>query len=80
MTLLMNLEGTSSIPITLSESELKELNWGDHFLLRHSIVDGKLVIEAAKIPFYTSEQLLTGITPEIIGGEISTGYSVGEEL
>ena len=80
MTLLLDVEGAGTYAIKISETEAKELNWSSQVLLRHSIVDGKLVIEVAPIPTYSLEELVAQITPENRHSETEWGLSVGNEF
>lgn len=44
-----------------------------------SLEDGRLVVTPVTLPEYRLEDLLAGITPENLHGEIDTGPSVGAE-
>jgi antitoxin MazE len=44
-----------------------------------SLEDGRLVVSPVTVPEYRLEDLLAGITPENLHGEIDTGPSMGAE-
>ncbi len=77
---MMLVKWGNSTGIRISKTKIEELNWNEHTQLRESVVDGKLVIEALSSPKYTLEQLMAGVTPENLHGEISTAVSVGNEF
>ena len=42
-----------------------------------SVIDGKIIIMPKK---YTLSELLAGVTPENLHGEVETGFAVGNEI
>lgn len=61
----------------------EQLHWNEATEVEAHVIDGKLVLEAVNsldIPVYNLEDLLEGVTPELVHGEISTGYAVGNEV
>jgi len=45
-----------------------------------TIIDGKLVVVPVEEPEITLEELLAGITPDNLHGEVSAGAAVGNEV
>jgi antitoxin MazE len=70
----------NSLAIRLPKRIADELAWNQQTKIHETIVDGKLVIEAVQNPTdYTLEQLLEGVTPDNLHGEVETGPEVGKE-
>ena len=73
----------NSLAYRIPKAYADELSWSEDTEVEARVVDGKLVIEAVQgndIPVYDLEELLVGITPELVHEEISTGQSVGKEI
>lgn len=65
------------------KSIAEQLNWSEATEVEAHVVGGKLVIEAVDalgIPLYNLEDLLAGVTPELVQEDISTGSAVGNEV
>ena len=45
-----------------------------------TIEDGKVILTPIEARSYTLDELLAGMTPENLHGEISTGRAVGNEI
>ena len=61
----------------------EQLHWNETTEVEAQVVDGKLILQAvdtSDIPVYNLEELLAGVTPEIVQGDISTGNAVGNEV
>lgn len=71
----------NSLAIRIPKRLADELSWDQNTLVEERIIDGKLVIEAVKRPrpTYTLAQLLEGMTPDHLHGEIQTGKAIGKE-
>lgn len=72
----------NSLAYRIPKAYADQLHWDEDTEVVALVVDGKLVIGAASIgdiPVYNLEELLIGVTPELVHGEISTGYVVGNE-
>jgi len=70
---------SNSLAVRIPKAVADLLNWDDHTLIRESVVDGKLIIEAIKGPVYDLDELLLNVTPDNLYEEVETGYSVGQE-
>jgi antitoxin MazE len=65
------------------KSVAEQLQWNETTEVEAQVVDGKLVlraVEAIDIPMYNLDDLLVGVTPELVQGDISTGHAVGNEV
>jgi antitoxin MazE len=68
-----------SLAIRIPKPFAEQLDWQENTELVPSIVDGKLVLEAAAAPAYDLQDLVSGITPENLHTEIGTGSAIGNE-
>lgn len=73
----------NSLGYRVPKSVAEQLHWSETTEVEAQVVDGKLVIgavDALDIPLYNLEDLLTGVTPELVQGDVSTGQAVGNEV
>jgi len=69
----------NSLALRIPESFASETNLHQESEVDLSVADGKLIISSAETPNLTLEQLLQGVTPENLHGEVETGPAVGAE-
>jgi antitoxin MazE len=69
----------NSLAIRIPKKYADKLHWDQTTDVELSIVDGKLITEAVKEPMYDLEQLLSGVTPDNLHSEVTTGRPVGNE-
>lgn len=73
----------NSLGYRLPKPVAEQLHWTEATDVEAHVVNGKLVIEAVDsldIPVYNLEELLAGMTPETVHGEVSTSPAVGNEV
>jgi len=72
--------GGNSLAIRIPKHFIDRLDLHEGSQLEIEISGESIVIRPTKSPKYTSEQLLTGMTPEHFHPEINTGNSIGCEF
>jgi len=68
-----------SLAVRIPESFASEANLHQELEVDLSVADGKLIVSPVLTPSWTLEQLLQGVTPENLHGEVEAGPSVGAE-
>jgi antitoxin MazE len=71
----------NSLGVRIPKAYADELHWDQNTEVMATVVEGKLILETAhtEIPKYDLDELLAGITPDMLHGETSTGHAVGNE-
>ncbi|HVG00687.1 MAG TPA: AbrB/MazE/SpoVT family DNA-binding domain-containing protein [Chloroflexia bacterium] len=73
----------NSLGYRVPKAYAEQLHWNETTEVDAQVVDGKLVLRAVDtedIPVYDLEELLVGVTPELVQGDINTGHAVGNEV
>jgi antitoxin MazE len=69
----------NSLAVRLPQAFAKEAGIEESSAVDISVEEGRIVMAAVSPPAYSLEQLVSGITPENLHAEISTGGPVGNE-
>jgi len=78
VTMVKKWGNSRGVRIPKPMAEQAGLDFGTH--IRLLVRDGEIVIKRMENDFPTLDELLAGITPENLHGEISTGAPVGNEV
>lgn len=70
----------NSLGLRILKSIAKELRLRPGSRVEMAVKDGRLVISPASRPRYTLEELVAGIRPEHLHGEVTWGKSRGREV
>jgi antitoxin MazE len=70
----------NSVALRIPASFAKELDVSEGSAVEITVVNGSLIVTPVPRPVYTLDQLLDGMTPGNMYGEIGTGGPVGNEV
>ena len=70
----------NSLAVRIPQHLAKEIGLSDGAEVEIVAIDGNLTIKPRKQKQYSLDELIAGITPTNLHGEIDTGRSVGEEV
>jgi antitoxin MazE len=70
----------NSLAVRIPQNVAKEINLAEGIELDMTVVEGTLVIKPKHRKRYSLDELIQGITPENIHGEIDSGIAVGNEI
>ena len=70
----------NSLAVRIPKSLALESQLGQNTLVEMSLEAGKIVLVPVVQSEVTLEQLLEGVTPDNLHGEIKTGDSIGQEI
>lgn len=70
----------NSLAIRIPQSLAKEICLTEQSEIDLSVVDGVIVMKPRTIKSYSLDELIQGITPENLHGEIDSGTAVGNEI
>lgn len=70
----------NSLAVRIPQNVAKEINLAEDIELDMTVVEGALVIKPKHRKRYSLDELIQGITPENIHGEIDSGIAVGNEI
>lgn len=70
----------NSFAIRIPKSLASEARFEKDSIIEMSIIDKQIIIEAVKVPKYSLEKLLSGISHDNIHSETETGKVVGNEI
>jgi antitoxin MazE len=70
----------NSLAVRIPQNLAKEIHLAEGTEIDLGVVDGTLVIKPRNRKRYSLDELIEGITPENIHGEINSGIAVGNEV
>lgn len=70
----------NSLAVRIPQNVAKEINLAEGIELDMTVVEGTLVIKPKHRKRYSLDELIQGITPDNIHGEIDSGIAVGNEI
>ena len=70
----------NSLAVRIPQNLAKEIHLTEGTEIDLGVVDGTLVIKPRTRKRYSLDELLEGITPENLHGEINSGIAVGNEV
>lgn len=70
----------NSLAVRIPQNLAKEIHLAEGVEIDLVVVDGYLVIKPRRRKRYSLDELIKGITPENLHGEIGSGIAVGNEL
>lgn len=70
----------NSLAIRIPQNIAKEIDLAEGSEVALEIIDGNLVLKPSKRKNYSLEELVRGITPENLHGEIDHGVARGKEI
>lgn len=70
----------NSLAVRIPQNVAKEINLAEGIEIDISVAEGTLVIKPKHRKRYSLDELIQGITPENIHGEIDSGIAVGNEI
>jgi antitoxin MazE len=69
----------NSLAVRIPKSLASEAHLGQDSEVEMSLVDDRIVLVAVPVPAPTLDELLAGVTPANLHGELDTGAPVGNE-
>ena len=70
----------NSLAVRIPQNVAKELDLAEGIEIQISAIEGTVVIKPKHRKRYSLDELVQGITPENIHGEIDSGIAVGNEI
>ena len=70
----------NSLAVRIPQNVAKELDLAEGIEIQISAIEGTVVIKPKNRKRYSLDELVQGITPENIHGEIDSGIAVGNEI
>ena len=70
----------NSLAVRIPQNLAKEIHLAEGVEIDLVVVDGYLVIKPRRRKRYSLDELIKGITPENLHGEIGSGIAVGNEV
>lgn len=70
----------NSLALRIPKTFALDANLQNDSLVEISLVKGKIVITPVPMPNWSLDDLLAGITPDNLHGEVDTGSAVGNEI
>ena len=70
----------NSLALRIPKTFALDANLQNDSLVEISLVKGKIIITPVPMPNWSLDDLLAGITPDNLHGEVDTGSAVGNEI
>ena len=70
----------NSLAVRIPQSLAKEIDFSEGSEVEIVVVDGNLLIKPKSRHRYSLEELIQGITPQNLHGEVDAGVAVGHEV